>query len=337
MANVQLENGYIRIAFDLFNQLFLREFTLKQIRIILLIIRLSYGFKKKEAVIIPKSRFDCANLYKQDIKNELAKLIDANVIEVVRKNAYKINKDFDSWKIPFHKSYNEEKFRDLLSEQFSKQNTNNEVSETLTDEENQKELVSETLTNECVNHLPISEKSKQNTNNEVSETLTKNENLFVNHLPAQAENKDTENNTGIPKDISKDNIKDISKDIFIREPKEKLDPFINPVKDLFTKTYKEVFKVNRIDLSKSHCFKIVELNDCVENFADTIPATLKKLKNLDFDLPNFTANYTWLLQDDNYIKVLAGTYDKKAGKEERKLTPEEELALYNDDSTYRQY
>ena len=305
MANVQLENGYIRIAFDLFNQLFLREFTLKQIRIILLIIRLSYGFKKKEAVIIPKSRFDCANLYKQDIKNELAKLIDANVIEVVRKNAYKINKDFDSWKIPFHKSYNEEKFRDLLSEQFSKQNTNNEV----------------------------------------SETLTKNENLFVNHLPAQAENKDTENNTGIPKDISKDNIKDISKDnikdiskdIFIREPKEKLDPFINPVKDLFTKTYKEVFKVNRIDLSKSHCFKIVELNDCVENFADTIPATLKKLKNLDFDLPNFTANYTWLLQDDNYIKVLAGTYDKKAGKEERKLTPEEELALYNDDSTYRQY
>ena len=57
--------------------------------------------------------------------------------------------------------------------------------------------------------------------------------------------------------------------------------------------------------------KLAELAAEIENFTDTIPTVLEKLKNVEFSLPNFTANYIWLLTEDNYIKVLSGTYDKK--------------------------
>ena len=292
MADVQLEKGYIRIANNLFYQLFLRKFTSKQKNIILLIMAMSYGFNKKDAAIIPKSRFDCAGIHRQDINIELEKLIQKNVLYITNNNTYCLNKNYDTWKIPFHKNFNEDRFTLLLRKQFCKQNTNNDV----------------------------------------SETLTKEENLCVNHLQTQAENTDNEQETDIPKNIFKDNIKNISLDTSIQQkPKQKLDPFINPVKDFFTQTYKEIFKVNRVDLSNAHCLKIVELNECVENFVETIPETLNKLKNVDFDLPNFTANYTWLLKDDNYITVLAGTYDKKLSKQDQMFENlKKELGYTND-------
>ena len=332
MADVQLEKGYIRIANNLFYQLFLRKFTSKQKNIILLIMAMSYGFNKKDAAIIPKSRFDCAGIHRQDINIELEKLIQKNVLYITNNNTYCLNKNYDTWKIPFHKNFNEDRFTLLLRKQFCKQNTNNDVSETLTKEDVEENNVSKSPTNLCVNHLQIIENCKQNTNNDVSETLTKEENLCVNHLQTQAENTDNEQETDIPKNIFKDNIKNISLDTSIQQkPKQKLDPFINPVKDFFTQTYKEIFKVNRVDLSNAHCLKIVELNECVENFVETIPETLNKLKNVDFDLPNFTANYTWLLKDDNYITVLAGTYDKKLSKQDQMFENlKKELGYTND-------
>ena len=42
-------------------------------------------------------------------------------------------------------------------------------------------------------------------------------------------------------------------------------------------------------------------------------------KDVEFDLPNFTADYLWLLKEDNYIKVLSGTYDKKKTALEKEI------------------
>lgn len=133
---------------------------------------------------------------------------------------------------------------------------------------------------------------------------------------------------GIPS-IDKDSIDKVSigKDIFSNEensenfeieeeekktepPKRKTDPFINPINEIFAAEYQKVFK-NKPFLLLNQRNKLAELASEIEDFKATIPVTIAKLKDVEFDLPNFTADYLWLLKDDNYIKVLSGTYDKK--------------------------
>lgn len=182
MADVKLKNGYVRIANTLLDQLFLREFTSKQIRIILFIVRLSYGYNKKYAVIKPKSRFNYAKIYRSDISNELKELIDKNILIKVAQDSYSVNKNYDDWDIPYHKFYDEKKFKDLLALQFVSPTLTNNVGMLVNNEQNSKNCSS------C-------------TNNNVSPTLTKNDNLLVPDLQAQAKNPDNESNTTLPKDI----------------------------------------------------------------------------------------------------------------------------------------
>lgn len=94
------------------------------------------------------------------------------------------------------------------------------------------------------------------------------------------------------------------------EPKKKTDPFINPLNEYFSAEYKKVFG-NKPFLLINQRNKLAELASEIEDFKETIPIAIKKLKDVEFDLPNFTADYLWLLKEDNYIKVLSGTYDKK--------------------------
>lgn len=90
----------------------------------------------------------------------------------------------------------------------------------------------------------------------------------------------------------------------------KTDPYINKTNSIFREEYKKVFN-SKPYLMTNQRNKLAELSAEIENFTDTIPIVLEKLKNVEFSLPNFTANYIWLLTEDNYIKVLSGTYDKK--------------------------
>ena len=95
-----------------------------------------------------------------------------------------------------------------------------------------------------------------------------------------------------------------------KEKTKKSDPYINKTNSIFIEEYKKVFNTKPY-LMANQRNKLAELLTEIENFTDTIPTVLEKLKNVEFSLPNFTANYIWLLTDDNYIKVLSGTYDKK--------------------------
>lgn len=92
---------------------------------------------------------------------------------------------------------------------------------------------------------------------------------------------------------------------------KKPDPYIKSKIELyFCEEYKKVFN-NKPYILLNQRNKIMELNAGIENFKETIPPVLHKLKNLHFEgISNFTPNYIWLLTDDNYIKVLSGSFEK---------------------------
>lgn len=319
MADVKLKNGYFKIAHKLFEQLFIREFSLKQIRVILLILRLSYGFHKKYAIIKPKSRFNFANLHNPDINKILNELIDKKVLLKVAEDAYSINKDYDVWEIPYHKFYDEKKFIDLQSLQF--------ISETLTPD------VSETLTERLVNHLQKTAKSEQNTNNDVSETLTKNENLLVKHSQEQPENADGESDINPPKYISKDNIKHIIKDTIKGDEGEdnkkntpKIDPyFYNPVADKFKAEYKKILKKSDCYLDNFKLNKLLEISSDNPEFLNLLPEILTKYSKLNFT--KGTPSLKWLIIDGGWAGILNGEYDQYITEDKKDSEPEETWTL----------
>ena len=80
VAEVKLKNGYLRISVSLFENLYFRNFSKRELQIISLILRLSYGYHKKTAYIKPKTWFSVCGLYKQDINKILSDLKAKNVI-----------------------------------------------------------------------------------------------------------------------------------------------------------------------------------------------------------------------------------------------------------------
>ena len=90
---------------------------------------------------------------------------------------------------------------------------------------------------------------------------------------------------------------------------KKSDPYVNSINEFFIQEYQKVFE-HKPYLMHNQRMKLVELAAEIDDFKETIPIALEKLKNIDFKFSNFTPNYIWLLKDDNYIKVLSGTYDR---------------------------
>lgn len=110
-------------------------------------------------------------------------------------------------------------------------------------------------------------------------------------------------------DIDIDNKKDKSFLLSDKENKSE-DPYMsNKTVEKFKKDYLNMFGDTPY-LSSFNINKLIELSHEVKNFENTIPIVLEKLKNLDFNLPNFKPNHMWLLSNDNYMKVYSGMYDK---------------------------
>lgn len=291
MADVQLKNGYIKIANDLFEQLFIRDFSLKQLRILLLLFRFSYGFNKKAANIIPYSRFDISYIYKGDIKRELKNLELNRVINCDYENKiFSINKNYDDWKIPYHVLFDNFKLIQLKGRQFKQENTNST--------QNTNENVSETLTD-------FSD-STQNTNPNVSETLTSE---LVNHEPEQGEKTQSNKDTSTNKDIL-NTYKDIYiiKDIY----------YDSRIKD-FLKDFETITKKSSIVSRDERKIIMDLLNDLIIQNADIKEVTQTCFKNftqLDFSDINFDPHIHWLLKGTRFLEVYTGTYTSK--KDENK-------------------
>lgn len=92
--------------------------------------------------------------------------------------------------------------------------------------------------------------------------------------------------------------------------KTKTDPFINSIKDIYIKKYSEIMG-KKPYLTFNECNKLIELSECIDNFVETIPIAIERLKKLDFKNINYIPSSSWLLQENNYTKILNGEFGEE--------------------------
>lgn len=101
MANPQLENGYVRIATEVFEALARIRIPGEARQVLDLLFRKTYGFKKKEDAISLSQFVAGTGLKKNSVCRAIKHLEDLNLVhkkENAIANIYRFNKDFDSWK-----------------------------------------------------------------------------------------------------------------------------------------------------------------------------------------------------------------------------------------------
>lgn len=129
MANPQTENGFLRIANEIWNEVIRRDFSKRQKDIILFIWRLSYGCKKKHAFIPQLKDFELCGIGQQNIRKELEYLVSSRVIHWDEDgHIYSVNKDYERWQISPVKGWDKEKFKQLLHQNINHRTSQNEKS-----------------------------------------------------------------------------------------------------------------------------------------------------------------------------------------------------------------
>ncbi|MCI1966323.1 MAG: replication protein [Oscillospiraceae bacterium] len=110
MADVQLEKGYTRIANDLLEALARAPLNGTQFRIVMLILRETYGFQRKECSCSETYAASRLGLRRQNVHRELKFLLNHNILSVVqaatftRPRIISINKHYDTWLVQLHES-----------------------------------------------------------------------------------------------------------------------------------------------------------------------------------------------------------------------------------------
>jgi len=99
MANPQIENGHTKIANELLEAIYRTPMSDYEHRIFWLIVRKTYGFKKKLDWISQKQIVSEINILKQHVSRTIKKLVNRNMILKEGKKL-SIQKDYDLWKLP---------------------------------------------------------------------------------------------------------------------------------------------------------------------------------------------------------------------------------------------
>lgn len=116
MANPQPENGFVKLANEIWNEIIRRDFSKRQKDIILFIWRLSYGCGKKTALVPLLKDFELCGIGYQNIRKEIDHLSNCKVVSWDKnRNIFSVNKDYDQWQISPVKGWDEKKFKDLIS------------------------------------------------------------------------------------------------------------------------------------------------------------------------------------------------------------------------------
>jgi phage replication O-like protein O len=103
MANVQLENGYTRIANELLDVVIKTLSNATHLKIVLVCWRYLYGFQRKQAELSESFIARATGISKRYISQELKVLINAKVIIVIKESTYtsprilSFNKNYDEW------------------------------------------------------------------------------------------------------------------------------------------------------------------------------------------------------------------------------------------------
>lgn len=137
MANPQLENGYTRIANEILEVIYGTNFNATQLKIILCVIRYTYGFGRKSHSLSVSFINKATGISKRYISSELSKLIKNKVLigveeyTVTKSRKLQLNKNYKEWigyRTILHQMNNPSPDEQLIS-------TTDEQSFTTTDEE----------------------------------------------------------------------------------------------------------------------------------------------------------------------------------------------------------
>jgi len=105
MKGPQLEDGYTRIANEILERISQIPLNGAQFRILMVIWRYTYGFNRKEHELSNKFIAVATGLNKRQVRRELKRLIDMNILNVVKEATFTtarvlgFNKYFDSWQV----------------------------------------------------------------------------------------------------------------------------------------------------------------------------------------------------------------------------------------------
>lgn len=123
--SAQLENGYIRIANEIWDEIIRRDFSKRQKDILHLILRLSYGCNKKVAHIPLLQDFSLCGVTPNHITEELKFLKTCKVIDWDRTDMFfSFNKNYEIWQMSPVKKWDDERFKDLVHMNLTSQNRN---------------------------------------------------------------------------------------------------------------------------------------------------------------------------------------------------------------------
>lgn len=106
MTSPQLEHGYTRIANELLEALTRVPLSGSQYAIILALIRITYGYHRKEVVVTNSEIAEMVGRHRTMVAREIAKLIELNVLKEVSPKGYQVSrtialqKDWFSWRFP---------------------------------------------------------------------------------------------------------------------------------------------------------------------------------------------------------------------------------------------
>lgn len=104
MASPQKENGYTSIANELLEQIYRRKFSASQLKILLLVIRFTYGFTRKTAALSNTFIAAGTGMHEITVSKEVGTLLRDNVLKLYKKPSFHssrvigINKDYDGWR-----------------------------------------------------------------------------------------------------------------------------------------------------------------------------------------------------------------------------------------------
>lgn len=101
MASPQIENGYVKIANELFDALCKIRISGETRQVFDVILRKTYGFNKKKDVISYSQFSEITGMSRQSSIKATRKLIGMNLVSVTNNGnskSYQINKDFDTWR-----------------------------------------------------------------------------------------------------------------------------------------------------------------------------------------------------------------------------------------------
>jgi phage replication O-like protein O len=102
MASPQAENGHTDLNHENLERLYSLDLSGSEFRIILYIIRRTWGWKKKDCVVKTSTMVTETKLSKKSVCEAVNKLVTKRLLitdKDGRKVTYKFNKDYDEWKV----------------------------------------------------------------------------------------------------------------------------------------------------------------------------------------------------------------------------------------------